>query len=221
MDIRLCGRLALEHNGESLEDKLPGRQGRLLLAYLALAGGRAGSRNELIEALWHHRPPADPDAALRTLLSRLRAALPEGKIEGRRELSLSLGAGDRLDLEEAHRALDRARSAAAQGAWEAAEAAACSALDVAGAPLLPGHDASRSLRPKRSSCAPPPRCAVRAVTWRLRRPPPASWSSESHIASRRTCALWRFMLRVEIRPRRCASTSSSARSCAMSSARRR
>lgn len=140
MDIRLCGRLALEHDGESLEDKLPGRQGRLLLAYLALAGGRAASRDELIEALWHHRPPADPDAALRTLLSRLRAALPEGKIEGRRELSLSLGAGDRLDLEEAHRALDRARSAAAKGAWETAEASACSALDVARAPLLPGHD---------------------------------------------------------------------------------
>jgi DNA-binding SARP family transcriptional activator/DNA polymerase III delta prime subunit len=142
MDIRLCGQLTLEHDGESLEDKLPGRQGRLLLAYLALSGGRALSRDELIEALWHHRSPADPDATLRTLLSRLRAALPEGAIEGRRELSLRLGAGDRLDVDEAHRAIDRARSAAARGAWETAEDSACSALEVARAPLLPGHDDS-------------------------------------------------------------------------------
>jgi DNA-binding SARP family transcriptional activator/tetratricopeptide (TPR) repeat protein len=139
MEIRLCGRFALEHHGESLEDKLPGRQVRLLLAYLALAGGRARSRDELIEALWPHRAPADPDAALRTLLSRLRAALPEGALEGRRELSLRFGAGDRLDVEEAHRALDRARSAAAQGEWGTAEASASSALEVARAPLLPGH----------------------------------------------------------------------------------
>jgi DNA-binding SARP family transcriptional activator len=139
MEIRLCGRFALEHDGESLEDKLPGRQVRLLLAYLALADGRERSRDELIEALWPHRGPADPDAALRTLLSRLRAALPEGALQGRRELSLRLGTEDRLDLEEAHRALDRARSAAAQEAWGTAEASASAALEVLRAPLLPGH----------------------------------------------------------------------------------
>lgn len=141
MDIRLCGRLAVEHHGEPLHQKLPGRQGRLLLAYLALSAGQEASRDELIDAVWHEHPPASPDAALRTVLSRLRGALPEGTIEGRRELSLRLRTEDRLDVQEAETALERARAGAAGGDWEAAEASARTALGILRAPLLPGHEA--------------------------------------------------------------------------------
>lgn len=141
MEIRLCGRLALEHDGEALEDRLPGLQGRLLLAYLALSGGQATSRGELIDVVWQERLPANPEAALRTTLSRLRGALPEGAIVGRHELSLRIGPEDRLDVEEAEADLQRGRAAAARGDWEAAEEAARSVIEIARAPLMPGHDA--------------------------------------------------------------------------------
>ncbi|MCA1569078.1 MAG: AAA family ATPase [Chloroflexi bacterium] len=142
MDIRLCGRVAVAHEGESLEGRLPGRQGRLLLAYLALGGGRPASRDELIDVVWQERPPANPGAALRTTLSRVRGALPEGAIEGRAEVSLRLGPEDRLDVHEAEAALRRARVAAARGNRRAAEEAACSVLEIVRAPLLPGYHGS-------------------------------------------------------------------------------
>jgi predicted ATPase/DNA-binding SARP family transcriptional activator len=141
MEIRLCGGLAVEYGGEPLEEKLPGRQGRLLLAYLALNGGRGASRGELIDAVWYEHRPARPEAALSTVLSRLRGVLPEGLIEGRRELSLRVGRGDQLDVPEAEAALQRARAAAARRDWEAAEDGARTALGIASAPLLPGHEA--------------------------------------------------------------------------------
>ena len=141
MEIRLCGRLTVSHEGRALHDALPGRQGRLVLAYLALAGRRGVSRDELVDVIWRDRAPADPDAALRTVISRLRAVLPEGAIEGRRDLSLNVGPGDRLDVHDAEAALEQARSMAARAEWRAAEESARQALEVARAPLLPGHDA--------------------------------------------------------------------------------
>src|SRR3954469_18695737 len=50
--IQLCGRLEIEIEGERLEQALPGRQGRLLFAYLALNRDRPLRRDELVEALW-------------------------------------------------------------------------------------------------------------------------------------------------------------------------
>ena len=50
--IHLCGRLVVEWDGERLERDLPGRQGRLLFAYLVLHRERPVRRDELIEALW-------------------------------------------------------------------------------------------------------------------------------------------------------------------------
>ena len=54
---------------------LRGKQVRLLLAYLLLNRTRHVGREELIGALWPDRAPVSQDAALRTLLSRLRSAL--------------------------------------------------------------------------------------------------------------------------------------------------
>ncbi len=47
--ISLCGRLSVELEGARPE--LPGRQGRLLFAYLVLQRGRPVRRDELVEAL--------------------------------------------------------------------------------------------------------------------------------------------------------------------------
>src|SRR3954454_15041498 len=90
--VRLCGPLVVQIAGRRLESALPSRQGRLVFAYLTLRRGRPAARDELIEALWGDSPPASAEAALTSLLSRLRGVLPNGVLQGRAQLSLELGA---------------------------------------------------------------------------------------------------------------------------------
>jgi DNA-binding SARP family transcriptional activator len=42
--IQLCGRFVVEIDGSRVEDRLPGRRGRVLFAYLVLNRGRPLSR---------------------------------------------------------------------------------------------------------------------------------------------------------------------------------
>ena len=87
--VHLCGRLRVEWDGERLEHALPGRQGRLLFAFLTLHRDRLVRRGELVEALWpEERPAAGRDTLLRPPLSRLRSALGPGRLEGRDELAV-------------------------------------------------------------------------------------------------------------------------------------
>jgi DNA-binding SARP family transcriptional activator len=76
--IELCGRFVVELDGRRLERKLPGRQGRLLVAYLATRRGRPMSRDELIAALWPADLPADPEKSLGVLLSKCGAPFRAG-----------------------------------------------------------------------------------------------------------------------------------------------
>jgi DNA-binding SARP family transcriptional activator len=96
----------VEIDGEPLGAQLPGRQGRMLFAYLAANRARPVSRDELMGALWPTTAPAAPGAALSTLLTRLRQALGKGVLTGRHELFLQLPPGAAVDLEvmEAHAA---------------------------------------------------------------------------------------------------------------------
>ena len=139
--IELCGELRVEQRGRRLEAGLPGRQGRLLFAYLVLNRSRPVSRDELIAALWWNAPPAAPGSALSALLSRLRSLLGAGRLEGRGELRLVLPAGADVDVEAAERAAARAESAAASGEFGLAWDSANLVVDVAERVLLPGHDA--------------------------------------------------------------------------------
>src|SRR3712207_4613620 len=99
--IRLCGRLAVELYGERVEERLPGRQGRLVVAYLAANRERPVSRDELIGLVWAESAPADPEEALSALLSKVRRGLGEGVLDGRSELSLALPADAWIDVERA------------------------------------------------------------------------------------------------------------------------
>ena len=139
--IRLCGRLEVELGGVRIEQRLPGRQGPLVLALLALNRSRPVSRGELIGALWPERPPADPDEALSALLSKVRQAVGRDVLTGRRELSLALPADAEIDVERAEAAAERARAALAAGDAATAWASASETVEIAGRGLLPGHDA--------------------------------------------------------------------------------
>jgi DNA-binding SARP family transcriptional activator len=139
--IQLCGTLAIEIAGRRIDHDLPGRQGRLLTAYLVLNRLRPIRRDELIDALWPRTPPAAADAALRALLSKLRRLLPDGMLDGRTTLRLNLPAAAFVDLENAREAIHRAESALAQGQWHRAWGASLGPLFTARRGFLPDEDA--------------------------------------------------------------------------------
>lgn len=109
-EITVCGRLTVAWDGEQLEGLLPGRQGRLIFAFLVLNRSRPVRRDELVEALWADEGlPSGGEALLAPPLSRLRKALGENRLEGRTELSLNLGDEARIDSEMAQERLASAQ----------------------------------------------------------------------------------------------------------------
>jgi DNA-binding SARP family transcriptional activator len=139
--IQLCGRLKVDFEGRHVTPALRGRQGRVLLAYLVLNRGRSVSRDELIEAIWPEASPADPPAALRTQLSRLRSALGPDAVAGRDTVELRLPENTWIDVEAAERAIRVADSALKASDWKDAWAHAHIALNIAGRPFLAGFEA--------------------------------------------------------------------------------
>src|SRR3954468_7066803 len=140
--IELCGRLLVEIDGEELHGALPGRQGRLLFAYLVINRNRPVRRDELVEALWaEDGQPASGDALLRPPLSRLRKALGPGRLEGRGELTLVLPPDAFVDWEVAQERLRSTRAALGASDFRAALDAASEAAEIAGRGLLPGLEA--------------------------------------------------------------------------------
>jgi SARP family transcriptional regulator, regulator of embCAB operon len=133
--------LAVEIDGRRIDHDLPGRQGRLLLAYLVLHRLRPVRRDELIDALWPRTPPAAADTALRALISKLRRLLPENMLNGRAELRLHLPPGAFVDVEHAREAIHRAESALAQRHWHRAWGASQGPLFTARRGFLPDEDA--------------------------------------------------------------------------------
>ncbi|MCU1388456.1 MAG: hypothetical protein JWL72_1794 [Ilumatobacteraceae bacterium] len=88
----------------------------------------------------HRWAQCDPDAALSSILSRLRKAITGVQLDGRGTVRFGLDECD-VDLESANAAIHRAESAVAQGHWERAWAAAQSAMFTARRGFLPGEDA--------------------------------------------------------------------------------
>ena len=139
--IQLCGRLVAEVAGQRVEEALPGRQGRLLFAYLAANRARMVTRPELIDVLWPGGAPDAAETTLASLLSKVRRAAGEGVLDGKAELRLSLPRDAWVDLEAAGVGVHRAESAVALEEWERAWAPARTALYIANRGLLPGYDA--------------------------------------------------------------------------------
>jgi len=138
--IQICGALAIERDGQRLDARLPGRQGRLLFTYLIVSRHRRVPRDELAEALWREPDPAAVDARLNPLLSKLRRVLGTDAMDGRSAIRLCLPDAW-VDFEAAAEAIHRAESSVAQQDWTRAWGPALTALFIAERGFLPGEDA--------------------------------------------------------------------------------
>lgn len=127
--MQLCGKFVVELDERRVEDELPGRQGRLLLAYLVAHRVRTVQREALIDALW----PSGRDGGLAPLLSKLRRVVPLDGFRPQGELW--------VDIEAAPAALHRAESALVLGNPHEAWGPAQVAMFVGGRPFLPADEA--------------------------------------------------------------------------------
>jgi YVTN family beta-propeller protein len=146
--ISLCGRLAVESDGIPIdEDRLQGRQARLVFAYLVTEQGRPVPRDELAEALWREAPPRTWEKGLTVIVSKLRGLLTDCGLDGPTVLKGAFGCY-RLDLPEdswvdvlaAASAAQEAQQALDEGDLARAEAAANDAAALARLRFLPGDD---------------------------------------------------------------------------------
>jgi SARP family transcriptional regulator, regulator of embCAB operon len=128
----------VEHGGRRVEALLPGRQGRLALAYLVLNRNRVTSRDELIEALWPSMAHGPTAVGLNALISKIRRLFA---IEGRTGLRLILEPDALVDVEAAVSAVHRAESRIALGDWANAWGPALVALIIAERDFLAGDGA--------------------------------------------------------------------------------
>ena len=138
------GRVAAEANGRVLDEaRFPGRQGRLLFAYLVVARGRPVPVDELAEAIWGESPPATWEKALTVIASKLRGLVAEDGITLTNAFGcyrLDLPEGTWVDLFAAASGAQDAEEALAAGELDQARAAAESAESLARPLFLPGED---------------------------------------------------------------------------------
>jgi YVTN family beta-propeller protein len=140
--------VAVDTDGVVIDERrFPGRQGRLLFAYLVAEQGRAVPRDELAEALWANDPPATWDKALRGLVSKLRSLLAEAGVDGASALTGAFGCyrlvlpeGTWVDVIAAPTATDDAAAALASGDLGRAGDDAALAELLLREPFLPGED---------------------------------------------------------------------------------
>jgi len=125
---QLCGRFVLERAGCRFEQDLPGRQGRLLAAYLIANRDRTVVRDDLLEALW----PDGRDGGLAPLLSKVRRVLPLDGLRPTDELW--------VDVEAATAAVHHAESALALHDPHAAWGTSQVAMFVCERTFLAGED---------------------------------------------------------------------------------
>jgi len=146
--VFLAGRIVVEAEGVVIGERhFPGRQGRLLFAYLVAQHGRPVPHDELADVLWGDAPPATWEKALSVLVSKLRGVLAESGVDGASALTAAFGCYQ-LDLPEGTWVDVLAAESAAKDAEgfleadepESAAAAAALAESVTRSPFLPGDD---------------------------------------------------------------------------------
>ena len=140
--MRLLGRMGVEHGQQWLDGSaLPGRQGRVVLAYLVLCH-QPVSRDELADLVWPDALTSSWERDLSAVVSKVRAALTTIDLGstlhsalGCYELKLPPESG--VDVEDAVRFVEAAEAAWRVEDHSAALAAAATAANLARRPLLP------------------------------------------------------------------------------------
>jgi len=142
--VRLLGRLGVEHEEQWLDGAaLPGRQGRLVLAYLALSHHPV-ARDELADVVWPDALTTSWERDLSAVVSKVRAALDSIGLGSMLQgafgcYELQLAAGSVIDVEDAVRFVEDAESAWRSGDSAVAVPAAATAASLARRPFLPGE----------------------------------------------------------------------------------
>jgi DNA-binding SARP family transcriptional activator len=142
--VRLLGRVGIEHGDAWLDGAaLPGRQGRLVLAHLALHH-HAVARDDLADLVWPDALTASWERDLSAVVSKVRAALDSiglgSSLHGAHGCyELRLPAGATIDVEDAVAYVEDAEAAWRRGDPDAALPAAAAAATLARRPFLPAE----------------------------------------------------------------------------------
>jgi SARP family transcriptional regulator, regulator of embCAB operon len=142
--VRLLGRLGIEHGQRWLDGSaLPGRQGRIVLAYLALRHHPV-SRDELADLVWRDALTASWERDLSAVVSKVRAALDSVDLGSLLHgalgcYELQLPPNSRVDVEDAVRFVEDAESAWRVGNRDVALPSAATAATLARRPFLPAE----------------------------------------------------------------------------------
>ena len=100
IEIRLLGRFAVLRGAEEVSPgEFGGRLVRTLVRILVSRRGQFVSKDELVEALWPERPPADPNRNLEILLVRARRALGDHSLILTRPGGYSFAQDDRCEVD--------------------------------------------------------------------------------------------------------------------------
>ena len=112
VELRLAGTFRVIRDGTELTDgEVGSRKSRTLLKLLAVERPALVSVDRIVDVLWPGPRPAAPEQNIATLVSRLRAALGAGLIEGGRHgYRLARGPGITVDLDTVARLCDQAES---------------------------------------------------------------------------------------------------------------
>jgi DNA-binding SARP family transcriptional activator len=142
--VRLLGRLGIEHGSRWLDGSaLPGRQGRVVLAFLALRH-QPVARDELADLVWPEALTSSWERDLSAVVSKVRAALDTIDLGGVLPSAfgcyeLQLPADTRVDVEQATGFVEEAEVAWRAGDVDVAVPAAATAANLAARPFLPGE----------------------------------------------------------------------------------
>jgi DNA-binding SARP family transcriptional activator/tetratricopeptide (TPR) repeat protein len=151
VELRLAGAFAVVRDGAELaEHQIGSRKSRLLLKLLAVSRPALVSIDAIADVLWDGAPPPGADRNIASLISRLRAVLGAGVIEGGRagyRLGGELAVAVDLDLaarlcDQAERKLSTAPAVALAAAGRAVDLLSAGAA-VADEPYAAWADAAR------------------------------------------------------------------------------
>jgi AAA ATPase domain len=103
VELRLAGEFGVARGGTELpEGQIGSRKSRTLLKLLAVERPTLVPVDRIVEVLWDAKPPAAAEQNVATLVSRLRAVLGAGVIQGGRQgYRLAVGRGVGVDLDAA------------------------------------------------------------------------------------------------------------------------